>query len=274
MVAAWGVFRLCAGLLLLIAVLPVGVSAQPAPPRDLKTIVDSKVLRVGLTRFDLPAFHRRSGGSFSGPEIDLARQVGAALGVDVKFIDDAASFDGVVNAVANGSVDIGLSKLSQTYYRLERVRFSTPYISLRHALLFNRASVAEISGGQAPDETLRTFNGRIGVIGRSAYVDFARRNFPRAQILERTNWDNAVAGLLDRSLDAIYRDEFEIKRLLKIRPALNVQFGAAVITDQHAYLSVAICDSCSKLQEFINYHLTQVQGIFTLPRLLASDLSD
>ena len=166
------------------------------------------------------------------------------------------------------------SIISQTYYRLERVRFSTPYISLRHALLFNRASVAEISGGQAPDETLRTFNGRIGVIGRSAYVDFARRNFPRAQILERTNWDNAVAGLLDRSLDAIYRDEFEIKRLLKIRPALNVQFGAAVITDQHAYLSVAICDSCSKLQEFINYHLTQVQGIFTLPRLLASDLSD
>jgi len=38
-----------------------------------------------------------------------------------------------------GRADIGISKLSQTYYRLVRVRFSDPYITLRHALLYNRA---------------------------------------------------------------------------------------------------------------------------------------
>jgi len=249
-------------------------AAQPAEPRDLKAIVDSGVLRVGVTKFDLPAFHRKIAGSLSGPEIDLARQIGDALGVKVEIVDDAASFDAVVNGVANGATDIGISKLSQTYYRLAKVRFSDPYIRLRHGLLFNRATIAADAKGQPPEQTLRQFSGRIGVIARSAYVDFARRNFPQAQLFERANWNVVIEGLQDRSLDAIYRDEFEIKRLLKIRPALNVPFGAAVVTDQLALLSVAICDTCTKLQEMINYHLTQTRGAFSLQGLLASDLRD
>jgi hypothetical protein len=51
-----------------------------------------------------------------------------------------------------------------------------------------------------------------------------------------------------------------------------VQFGSAVIVDQNALLSIAICDSCSKLQEFINYHIGVTRGEFTLERLLKSEL--
>jgi ABC-type amino acid transport substrate-binding protein len=267
------ILRLCVSLLLL-AGLPAGVAAQPVPSRDLNTIVAGGVLRVALTRFDLPAFHWRSEGSFAGPEIELARQIARALGIGVEFIDNAPSFDAVVDAVARGQADIGISKLSQTYYRLLRVRFSDPYITLRHALLFERASVAARSNGRPPDEVLRQFLGRIGAIRASAYVDFGRQNFPDAQIVEMANWNAAIEELIGRRLDAIYRDEFEIRRVLKNRPALNVHFGTAIITDQKAFLSVAICDTCAKLQEFINYHLAQTQGTFSLPGLLASDLRD
>jgi polar amino acid transport system substrate-binding protein len=260
--------------LLLLAGLPTGAAAQPVPSRDLNTIVAGGVLRVALTRFDLPAFHWRSEGSFAGPEIELARQIARALGIGVEFIDDAPSFDAVVDAVARGEAHIGISKLSQTYYRLLRVRFSDPYITLRHALLFERASVAARSQGRPPDEVLRQFRGRIGAIRASAYVDFGRQNFPDAQIVEMDNWNAAIEDLVGQRLDAIYRDEFEIRRVLKNRPALNVRFGTAIVTDQKAFLSVAICDSCAKLQEFINYHLAQTQGTFTLPGLLTSDLRD
>jgi hypothetical protein len=88
------------------------------------------------------------------------------------------------------------------------------------------------------------------------------------------NWSTAIDELIAHRVDALYRDEFEIRRVLKIRPTLNVHFGAAVITDQKAFLSIAICDSCTKLQEFINFHLAQTQGTFTLQGLLASDLRD
>ncbi len=93
------------------------------------------------------------------------------------------------------------------------------------------------------------------------------RNFPDATVVEARSWDAAIENLLSGQVDAVYRDEFEIRRVLKNKPALNVQLGSAVIVDQKALLSIAICDTCSKLQEFINYHIGVTRGAFTLKGL-------
>jgi ABC-type amino acid transport substrate-binding protein len=90
--------------------------------------------------------------------------------------------------------------------------------------------------------------------------------------VEARNWDAAIESLLSGKVDALYRDEFEVRRVLRNRPALNVQFGSAAIIDQYALLSIAICDSCTKLQAFINYHIGRTQGEFTLNTLLNSEL--
>jgi polar amino acid transport system substrate-binding protein len=273
-------FRLSFGMIaaaLCVALWSVPAAAQSLSrsglPRDLQSIVDAKVLRVAVTRFDLPSFHVRGpNGRLLGPEIEMAQQIGRALDVRVEFLDQAESFDRVVDFVALGRADIGVSKLSQTYYRLKRVRFSQPYVTLRHALLFNRATIARTAAGRPPAAVLQKFKGRIGVIGGSAYVDFASRNFPEATVWEARNWNEAIANLLSGRVDAVYRDEFEIRRVLKNRPALNVRFGAAAIIDQKAFLSVAICDTCSKLQEFINYHIATTRGAFMLKGVLNSNL--
>ena len=246
-----------------------GVLSQSTAPRDLQSIIDANRLRVAVTRFNLPSFHtHRSDGTLVGAEIEMAQQIGRALGVAVEFIEDADLFDAVVDLVAAARADIGISKLSQTYRRLHRVRFSEPYVTLRHALLFNRAAIAREANGRPPAAVLRRYNGRIGVIAASAYVDFAKANFPEAIVVEERTWDDAVASLLAGQVEAIYRDEFEIRRIVKISPALNVQFGTAAIIDQNALLSIAICDTCSKLQELINYHLAQTKNNITLKTLL------
>jgi ABC-type amino acid transport substrate-binding protein len=247
--------------------------SQSGPLRDLKSIIDAQVLRVAVTRFDLPSFHVRSDdGTLRGPEIEMAQQIGRALGVHVAFVDDSESFDAVVDSVALGRADIGVSKLSKTYNRLKRVRFSDPYVMLRHALLFDRLAIAREAGNHPTAAVLQKYHGRLGVIAGSAYVDFAQRNFPAATVVEAPNWDAAIESLLSGRVKAVYRDEFEIRRVLKNRPALNVQLGSAVIVDQNALLSIAICDSCSKLQEFINYHMATNQGAFALKGLLNSEL--
>jgi ABC-type amino acid transport substrate-binding protein len=249
-------------------------SQSAAPIHDLQSIIDAKVLRVAVTRFDLPGFHTHGGnGTIGGVEIDLAEQIGRALGVTVQLIDGAESFDAVVDLVAADRADIGISKLSQTYRRLHRVRFSEPYITLRHALLFNRAVIAQDPERRAPAAVLEGFSGRLGVIADSAYVDFAKTNFPAASVIEARTWDDAIASLLAGKVDAIYRDEFEIRRIVKNNPALNIRFGTAAIVDQDALLSIAICDTCSKLQELINYHLERTRKSLTLKELLASDQS-
>lgn len=262
-----------APLWILLWIVPAAAQSRPGLSRDLQSIVDAKVLRVAITHFDLPSFHvRRTNGSLLGPEIEMAQQIARALGIRVEFVDSPESFDAVVDYVADGRADIGISKLSQTYNRLKRVRFSDPYVTLRHALLFNRMAVAREAAGRPPAAVLQKYDGRLGVIAGSAYVDFAHRNFPSANVVEARNWEVAIESLLNGQVGAVYRDEFEIRRVLKNKPALNVQFGSAVIVDQSALLSIAICDTCSKLQEFINYHVGMTRGDFTLERLLDSEL--
>jgi ABC-type amino acid transport substrate-binding protein len=56
--------------------------SQGGPLRDLKSIVDAQVLRVAVIHFDLPSFHVRApDGTLRGPEIEMAQQIGRALGI-------------------------------------------------------------------------------------------------------------------------------------------------------------------------------------------------
>ena len=112
--------RLLAPALLLFAfLLPITVlRAQDnvtQRPKDSDAIVAHGIIRVAITEFDLPAFHwRKPNGELTGPEIELTRLIGRLLKVGVEFVDDCHTFDAVVDAVASGRADIGISKLSQT----------------------------------------------------------------------------------------------------------------------------------------------------------------
>src|SRR5262249_57755325 len=89
--------------------------------RDLKSIVAAQVLRVAVTRFHLPSFHVRApDGTLLGPEIDMTRQIGQALGVKVEFVDNAESFDAVVDLVAGGRGGIGARKMCHNQKRFKR----------------------------------------------------------------------------------------------------------------------------------------------------------
>ena len=109
------------------------------------------------------------------------------------------------------------------------------------------------------------------MIAKSEYADFAHRNIPDAQFSELQTWDDSVEALTNKRVDAIYRDEFEVRRVLKKDPTLNVRFGSAAFIDLKSFLSIAICSTCVRLQEFINYQITENQVPFALPSLLMSD---
>lgn len=131
-------------------------------------------MRVSTTNYDLPAFRWHEGGALVGPEVDLINGIATALGVKAVFVSEANSFDGVVELIEEGRADIGVNKLSQTYARLQRVRFSTPYLTLRHAMLFNREVIAQFSDSSLPEAVLRRFKGNIGAVRGTSYVDFGR----------------------------------------------------------------------------------------------------
>jgi polar amino acid transport system substrate-binding protein len=270
----WWKWQIALVVLVTLSLLVPAMAAEnePVGPKDSQAIIARGYIRVAITKFDLPAFHWRDAkGELKGPEIDLARVIGRQLKVGVRFIDDCPTFDAVVDAVSSGRADIGLSKLSQTSYRVLRVRFSNPYLTLRQAFLFDRNHAGAQAAGRSPEHALRKFSGTLGVIAKSEYVDFAHRNFPEAQVSELQTWEDSIEALTNNRLDAIYRDEFEVRRVLKRDPTLNVRFGSAAFTDQKSFLSIAICDTCVRLQEFINYQIAENRVPFTLASLLASE---
>ena len=85
------------------------------------------------------------------------------------------------------------------------------------------------------------------------------------------NWTDVVDALKAGRIDAIYRDEFEIKLLLKSNPALNIKFGAAILTDQFAFSSIAISQFVFQATGIHQLSSDPNPRAFTLERLLSSE---
>ena len=111
-------------------------STSAAPAAD--------VLRVGIA-VDLPPLAFKSGGEFTGVEPDLARALAAELGKTVQFVE--LRWEGLIEALLNGKVDIIMSGMTITPARMMRVNFADPYLKAGQTLLVRRtdADLIQIS---------------------------------------------------------------------------------------------------------------------------------
>src|SRR5262245_25710370 len=132
--------RILFGMVALVASIGLSsLSAVVQPPsrpelhRDLQSIVDAKVLRVAVTRFDLPSFHVRGrDGSLLGPEIEMAQQIAGALG---SVRDNRAENLRITGESNNPSVSSFLTTRSSTKSSaLRRPNLSLVRVNTRMAL--------------------------------------------------------------------------------------------------------------------------------------------
>ena len=230
--------------------------AGVAPPRDLSQIITERRLRVAFTSFDVPGFRKKlPDGSYAGPEADLAKSLAKALGVDLVYVDGGTTFNQLARTVADLKADIGINRMSASYDRVAYVRFSQPYAKLRHALVYNRDAVSRLAKGGKPEDAIRSFSGRVGAIAASSYVEFAMANFPRAKIVEVKSWDAGIKALRDKTIDVLYRDEFEVRRVLERNPDMGIDFGTAILSDKVDLKVVYICNTCGNLEQFVNLYI-------------------
>ena len=114
-----------------------------------------------------------------GLDVELMKGFAQKLGVKVSFLRTADSLDSVVNMVATGRADIGLSKLSITFKRTTKVLFTKPYIKLRKALIVNRTLLEKVryKCKVTKEQAIRLLKGNVGVIRDSSYVTYAKQRF-------------------------------------------------------------------------------------------------
>jgi ABC-type amino acid transport substrate-binding protein len=139
--------------------------------------------------------------------------------------------------------------------RARKVRFSQPYLSLKHALVLNRTLVAKMAKDQPIENLVRDFRGSIGVLANSSYANFARRNFPHAQVLGYDAWQDAVDDVIAGHVAALYRDDFETKRVLQADNRLSLTLSTVTLTDLDDDVGIAVGADDHSLLAFINMFL-------------------
>lgn len=241
---------------------------DPSMPQDLAKVYARGKLLVAMFAEDTPPFFMQRDGVLEGVDVDIARGLARELGIPVEFDRSARSFNDVVELVARGKADLGISKLSRTFSRARRVMFSEPYVRVRHGLLLSRKGVAQRVGDGSVADLVRDFRGRLAVLDGTSYVDFAGRNFPRATIVPYQSWSDVVEAVSTDSVLGAYRDEMEIKKVAIDHPREAIRLQAVSISDAWDEKAIALPFGSPNLLALVNLYLENSNTKLTAQDLL------
>ena len=223
---------------------------------DIEAIISRGELRVAITEVDQPPFYfMDKNGKLSCYDIDLANKMAEELGVKLVITRDAPTFNDLIPLISSGKADLAISKLSRTLTRSKFVKFSTPYMTFRQGILFNRLQLAKVASEDSVNQFVRNYTGTIGVIAKSSYANYAKENFPKATATEYPSWNAAVDALTRGEVLSVYRDELEIKRVLASVPNSALLFKPIYFRDLTDPIAIAVKSSNTQLLYWVNIFL-------------------
>ncbi len=219
---------------------------------DIARIINKGELIVAVLNLDTRPFVYVKNGELAGVDIALVRQVAAELQVPIRFDRSSKTYDEIVQLVASGQADLGVSKLARTLKRAQSVQFSTPYMRLEHSLLINRLAFANVAREQSVSHAVLNFTGTIGVLAGSAWEEFARRNFIQAKVVPYASWRLAVDAAKRGEVVAAYRDAIEVRTIMQADPTLALTMRTVSFSDLQSALCVMVGSSDNMLLAFVN----------------------
>jgi ABC-type amino acid transport substrate-binding protein len=235
-------------------------------PPDIARIQQRGELIVALYYEDVPPFYMHNANNeLIGIDIELARDIAEKLGVTLKFNRNSKTYDDIIKTVVNQQADIGISALSDTLERAKVVRFSTPYWSLRQALLINRLKLSSYKNNPNFKKTELLLNQqgiRIGVIKGSSYIEFAKKLFPQADII---SYDSLTEGIADTKKSnnlAFLYDEVEITNWNNLHPEDSLFLRTDFITQSIDTLAIAVRWQDTHLLSWLDLYIEKSKDNF------------
>jgi len=218
----------------------------------ISTAGELVVAVVNLDRY--PFFYTNAKGELTGSDIDLARDIAHELGVEAKFNRTATTFDGVVDLVAKGQADIGISKLSVTLPRARQVRFTRPYVELAQGLMLNRVRLTALSGTEKDViAKLNHADHHLGAVKGTSYVGFGHTLFPNAQFTEFPDKNALFAAVMAGEVLGVLYDENEIKQYIFEKPDRLINLKVQMLAGHTDPIGIAVSDA--QLQYWLNTYL-------------------
>ena len=172
-------------------------------------------MKVGANIGNVPWEFQDAKGDTVGFEVDLAREIGKRLGMDVTFVN--IPFTGLFAAVQSGQIDAAVSSITITKKRLESVAFAQPYYDSDQSL-----TVKADSG----------ITGLAGMSGKIAGVDtgstgdmWASQHMAETNLSDVRKYEGLAPAMLDLAagrIDGYISDIPALQYYVKDKPVYKV----------------------------------------------------
>jgi len=245
-----------------IALLAMGLllaSGCSHPGDGWESVRATDVLRVGMDASFPPFEALAPDGSLTGFDVDLARELGRRLGVEVRFVPNL-SYDGLYDALAADQVDVLISALAVNPTRTADFAYSDAYFDAGQVLVVPERGAAitkmdDLAGrvvavefGSRGDLAVRELGGQVGDI----------------TLLRCETSADAVGAVLAGNADAAVVDHVTALAWVGRNPELTILDG---VLASEPYAVVA-ADADGALIEVINRALAGLRGDGTLDQLV------
>ncbi len=191
------------------AVLPIlmfllfylGLVGQAFSGTVVDRILQKGELTVGTTGHYPPFTVKDKDGNYMGFDMDLARMISKAMGVELKIVQMPIS--DLFGAVQKGQIDIALAGLTITPKRNLRVIFIGPYYVTGQSILAGKSVVASVKG----PEDINKPSFKLVVTKGTTSEAVAKAMAPKANIISVKDMETAFDMVIHHKAQALMADE-------------------------------------------------------------------
>ncbi len=228
----------------------------------LDELIGRGELKVGMFTYDAaPMVTTGKDGETTGYDVEIAKTIADALGVKLTIVRTEDTAQGVIDQVARGDVDIGVSYLTRTVDRAREVLFTRPYLTQDLALLVNRVHAAAKHGGKCPatDDFVAEFPDLpIGVEKGSAYAaDLAAIN-PKVDLMRFDSVSPMMDALRTGAIAVSFQGDLIARQYLASHPSMRVFAVLCDLPDWQENIAIAVNGKEQALVPFLDVLLDQI----------------
>ena len=206
-------------LCMVLALAACGSAPAAAPKSDVSTVVPGKLTVAtspDFAPYEFYAIGADGTPTLAGFDVALAQYIADYLGLELEIIP--MDFDGVLNELAAGGVDLGIAGLSPDPSRMDAMDFSDIYYQGGQSFV----TVKDKATLFASLEDTNKAEYSIGAQNGSIQMDLANEYSPDADIVALVKVTDIIAELLGGKLDGAYIETAVAENYAKSYPDLAV----------------------------------------------------
>ena len=228
---------------------------------------DWKMVRIGVEGAYPPFSYTTADGKLEGFDIDIARALGKAMGVEIKLVPQ--DWDGIIPALLARKYDAIIASMSITEERKKKVAFTNKYYQTPAKFVCKKGSLKEFTREQVAEVTAGK---KIGVQRATTHDSFISDLGGKGVVIKRyASQDEAYMDLAAGRVDMLLADSVAMSEgFLKKPEGQDYQFIGPDLTDIK-YFGEGAGIACRKkdkdLVELINKAIVQIRSDGTYKKI-------